>query len=235
MPTVSRVYSTAPLGAAALLVLLLSGCHDSPSTPATGAPAAPASDTASAAQGEDAPHAQAAPAAPTATIVLPAAASGPIPLVTVSANPGAVPASMAPPPPDQHTLNGLGLTIRMTGDIRQIPTSIGGTGVLVSGPNGCEVQVTLADRGARFDIKAQKQTIQGDTVRWRRFTHVADDPTGWEIQYETEGLADPKGTAYGLNVRRNVGGVDVICARILETPGAASCALDACNSISRDP
>lgn len=209
-----------------------------PGLPGKGSAAAPTSPGGSNAEASP----DASPAPPTGPVsegMSAAPGSGAIPVFTapsVAPPPGAdAAASAQPEPPDLHRLPGTNLAFRMPGQVVVTDMSYGGPAFLVKGEKGCEAMVTTVKAGLSRSMGQAKEAIQADTIRWRRFTREERSPQGWILEYETDGLNDPKQMAYGFNVRVNAQGAQVACSRVVATREAAQCGVAACLSLTQTP
>jgi hypothetical protein len=222
----------------ALVVAVVAACSPSGPAPSTPTPASgpPASAAASLASAPTEPNQPATPSS-AALIGVSGPASVPIVAVLPTEPPpaGASVPSAAPLPPGYHALSGTNLALAMPGKVSVDRMDFGGPGFLVRGEEGCEVVVRPVDPGLPRTLDEVRFRIQNDAIRWRKFERIEGSPQGWVIEYETDGLTDPKKAAYGVNVRKNVDGDEVACSRILETQAAAKCALAACQSLRHLP
>jgi hypothetical protein len=139
-------------------------------------------------------------------------------------------ARKGPAPLEWKKLGQMGVQIEAPADSEIVDMTADAPNVKLSS-NDCNIYVSTVTVAYVSDYdKAVAEVEKDPGVKFKKFTKQEKTPTGWRLEFEAEGLIDPK-PLYGVLIRTRIGDKEFECNDKAETPEKAQCTLEACQSL----
>jgi hypothetical protein len=135
-----------------------------------------------------------------------------------------------PAPLEWKKLDKMGLQIEAPADAEVIDMTADAPNVKLSS-NDCSIYVSTVTEAYTSEYEKAVAEVEKDPgTKFKKFTKQEKTDTGWHLEFEAEGMIEPK-PLYGVQIRTRIGDKAYECGDKAESAEKAQCTIKACKSL----